>query len=86
MSHRVGPRGGTFDGALRAGPSVVGCAIWEAQVRFFGWAIRLHATRKRSEGDGGCIFFLTFFANHLIYESHCDFFQSQNSMLGRISR
>jgi hypothetical protein len=31
------------------------------------------ATRKRAIRAGPCIFFLTFFANNLIYESHCDF-------------
>lgn len=36
--------------------------------------------------DAKCIFLLTFFSKNLIYESHCDFFESQNLMLGRINR
>ena len=41
---------------------------------------------KEVETSRQCIFLLTFFANNLIYESHCDFFKSQNLMLGRINR
>src|SRR5262249_9787520 len=33
-----------------------------------------------------CIFFLTFFSNHLIYESHCDFFWDRKIYVRRINR
>ena len=60
MWHGAGPRGGTFDGALRAGPSVVGCAIWEAQVRFFGWGDPAPCNPKEIGGRPGLHFFLDF--------------------------
>src|SRR5581483_2727426 len=44
------------------------------------------ATRTMPNRVSICIFFLTFISNNLIYESHCDFHKSQNSMLGRINR
>jgi hypothetical protein len=42
---------------------------------------------ERGKRDGAkvaedFIFFLTFFSNHLIYESHCDFFKIAKFMLG----
>jgi len=34
---------------------------------------RLSCTSKGDESSADCIFLLTFFANNLIYETHCDF-------------
>ena len=42
------------------------------------------AGRVGSKVADGCIFFLTFFSNHLIYESHCDFFGDRKIYVRRI--